>query len=49
MTFRHSLPLQNLQPILETLHASLVIQPEEDLAERFSPARGARDLALAAG
>jgi hypothetical protein len=42
------LSLQNLQPILDALHASLVIQPEEDLTERVSPERAARDLAVAA-
>ena len=42
------LSLQSLQRILEALHAALVIQPEEDLAERVSPERGAKDLAGAA-
>jgi transcriptional regulator with XRE-family HTH domain len=46
---RSELSVQNLQRILEALHASLVIQPEEDLAERVSPERGARALAAAAG
>lgn len=39
------LSLQSLQRILDALHAALVIQPEEDLAERISPERAARDLA----
>ena len=34
--------------ICQALHASLVIQPEEDLAERASPERAAKDLAGAA-
>lgn len=42
------LSLQNLQRVLETLHAALLIQPEEDLAERVSPEQAARDLAAAA-
>lgn len=42
------LSLRNLQRILDALHASLVIQPEEDLAERASPEQAARDLATAA-
>ena len=46
---RSELSVQNLQRILEALHAALVIQPEEDLAERVSPERGARALAAAAG
>jgi hypothetical protein len=46
---RSELSVQNLQRILEALHAALVIQPEEDLAERVSPERGARALAMAAG
>lgn len=46
---RSELLVQNLQRILEVLHAALVIQPEEDLAERVSPERGARALAAAAG
>ena len=39
--------MQNLQRILDALHAALVIQPEEALAERVSPKRGARALAAA--
>jgi transcriptional regulator with XRE-family HTH domain len=45
---RAELSLQNLQRVLEALHASLVIQPQEDLAERASPERAAKDLAGAA-
>lgn len=45
---RSELSLQSLQRILDALHAALVIQPEEDLAERVSPERAARDLAGAA-
>jgi transcriptional regulator with XRE-family HTH domain len=48
LSSRSELSLQNLQRILDALHASLVIQPEEDLARRVSPERGARDLAAAA-
>lgn len=43
------LSVQSLQRILEVLHVALVIQPEEDLAERVSPERGAQALAAAAG
>ncbi len=43
---RSELSLQNLQRILDALHAALVIQPGEDLAEQVSPERGARDLAV---
>jgi transcriptional regulator with XRE-family HTH domain len=46
---RSELSVQNLQRILEVLHAALVIQPEEEVAERVSPERGARALAAAAG
>ena len=46
---RSELSVQNLQRILEVLHAALVIQPAEDLAERVSPERGARALAVAGG
>lgn len=46
---RSELSVQNLQRILEVLHAALVIQPEEEVAERVSPERGARSLAAAAG
>lgn len=45
---RSELSLQSLQRILEALHASLVIQPEEDLADRVSPERAAEALAAAA-
>ena len=45
---RSELSLQSLQRILDALHAALVIQSEEDLAERVSTERAARDLAGAA-
>ncbi|HVT60532.1 MAG TPA: hypothetical protein VHR45_19320 [Thermoanaerobaculia bacterium] len=45
---RSELSLQSLQRILDALHAALVIQPEEDLAERVSPERAAAALAAAA-
>lgn len=48
LSSRSELSLQNLQRILESLHASLVIQPEEDLAEQVSPERGAQALAAVA-
>jgi hypothetical protein len=38
---------RNGQRVLDALHASLVIQPQEDLAERVSPERAAKDLAKA--
>jgi hypothetical protein len=44
---RSELSLQSLHHILEALHAALVIQPEEDLAAKLSPARAARALAAA--
>ena len=44
---RSELSVQNLQRILEALHAALVIEPEEDLAERVSLERGAEALAAA--
>jgi transcriptional regulator with XRE-family HTH domain len=44
---RAELSLQNLQRVLDALHASLVIQPEEDLGEQVSPERAARQLATA--
>jgi hypothetical protein len=44
---RSDLSLQSLQRILDALHAALVIQPEQDLADRVSPDRAAE--ALAAG
>jgi transcriptional regulator with XRE-family HTH domain len=46
---RSELSLQSLQRLLQALHASLVIQPEENLAERVSPERAAEALAEAAG
>jgi transcriptional regulator with XRE-family HTH domain len=45
---RSELSLQSLQRLLEALHASLVIQPEENLAERVSPKRAAEALSAAA-
>lgn len=45
---RSELSLQSLQRILEALHAALVVQPEEDLADRVSPERAAKALAAAA-
>lgn len=45
---RSELSLQSLQRILEALHAALIIQPEENLAERVSPKRAADALAAAA-
>ncbi len=45
---RSELSLQSLQRILEALHAALIIQPEENLAERVSPERAAEALAAAA-
>lgn len=48
LSSQSELSLQNLQRILGALHASLVIQPEEEMVERFSPEQGATDLAGAA-
>ncbi len=45
---RSELSLQSLQRILDALHAALVIQPEENLAERISPERAVKALAAAA-
>jgi len=45
---RSELSLQSLQRILEALHAALVIQPQENLAERVSPERAAEALAAVA-
>lgn len=47
LSSRSELSLQSLQHILEALHAALVIQPEEDVAKRVSPARAAKALAAA--
>ena len=44
---RSELSLQSLQHLLEALHAALVIQPEEDVAKRVSPAQAAKALAAA--
>lgn len=44
LSSQSELSLQNLQRILDALHASLVIQTEEDTVERVSPERAARDL-----
>jgi transcriptional regulator with XRE-family HTH domain len=49
LSSRADLSLQVLQKVLGVLHAALVIQPEEELAERVSRERGARELARAAG
>ena len=46
---RSDLSVERLQPILEPLHGVLAIQPQEDLAERVSPERGAAALAAAVG
>lgn len=48
LSSQSELSLQNLRRILDALHASLVIEPDEDMADRVSPERGARDLAGAA-
>ena len=48
LSSRSDLSLKNLQRILDTLHASLVIQHDEDLNEQVSPRRAARNLVLAA-
>lgn len=45
---RSELSLQSLQRVLDALHAALVIQPEEELADRVSPERAAEALAAAA-
>jgi transcriptional regulator with XRE-family HTH domain len=45
---RSELSLQSLQRILETLHAALIIQGEESVAEKVSPKRAADELAAAA-
>lgn len=44
---RSELSLQNLDRILEALHASLVIQPKETLAEDLSPERALEALVAA--
>ena len=44
---RSELSLQTLQRVLENLHVALVIQPEEDLADRMSPRRAVQALAAA--
>lgn len=49
LTGRSELSLQTLQRVLEALHASLVIQPEEQLADRLSPGQAGEDLAAAVG
>lgn len=49
LSSRADLSLQYLQKVLGVLHAALVIQPEEELAERMSRERGASELARAAG
>lgn len=45
---RSELSLQTLQRVLENLHVALVIQPEEDLADRVSPRRAVQALAAVA-
>lgn len=45
---RSELSLQTLQRVLEYLHVALVIQPQEDLADRVSPRRAVQALAAAA-
>jgi hypothetical protein len=45
---RSELSLQSLQRILQALHAALIIQGEESLAERVSPKQAAEALAAAA-
>jgi transcriptional regulator with XRE-family HTH domain len=44
---RAELSLQTLQRILEALHASLVVQTEELIAERLSPSHAGAELAAA--
>jgi transcriptional regulator with XRE-family HTH domain len=44
---RAELSVQSLQRILDVLHAALIIQPREALAERVSPKRAAEALAAA--
>lgn len=46
---RAELSLQTLQRVLEALHAALVVQPEEELAERLSPGQAGEELAAAVG
>jgi len=48
LSSRSELSLQNLQRILEPLHAALVIRPVEEVAERLAPERAAQSLAEAA-
>jgi len=45
---RSELSLQNLQRILDSLRAALVIRPEEEVTERLAPERAARSLAAVA-
>lgn len=45
---RSELSLQTLQRIVEELHVALVIQPEEELADRVSPKRAAQALGAVA-
>lgn len=44
---RAELSLQTLQRVLEALHAALVVQPDEVVAERLSPAQAGAELAAA--
>lgn len=47
LSSQSDLSLQNLQRILDALHAALVIRPEEELSDRFSPECASRALAAA--
>lgn len=49
LSSRADLSLRSLQRVLDVLHAALVIQPAEEVAERVSRERGARELARASG
>lgn len=49
LSSQSELSLRNLQRVLDALHAALVIQPQEDVADQFSPERAVSDLASAAG
>jgi hypothetical protein len=48
LSSRSELSLQNLQRILDSLHAALVIRPEEEVTERLTPERALRSLTAAA-
>lgn len=49
LSSQSELSLQNLQRVLTALHAALVIRPEEELEDSFSPESAARELAVATG